>query len=408
MSDQDYTIRVEKFKALFSQCKNVSEFRAKHPREAYFIRRMKLESRVFGPSRKSKNYWQDFGRCHEAALKCKNRGVFQRTYPGAYKSSVSNGWINQLFSKHHNKGYVHLHMKFSHLSDDQILEMVKKYDSVKALCESFKNLYWHIMRSRKDRKEYFFNHMTRLGHKHLRSVYIIKYKKQIYIGLSCDPKRRFRQHKRAKNKVAAIIKLGARLRIVKSLLSNSEAIEFESKLVKEYTTRGYEVMNIAKAGSLGAPADMIPDSELYEAAKMCNTRSEMSRKFQSFYRLAIQRNILEDLFKDHPNNGLVKVNNWSYEAILKVLTDDMNTTDLQKKYPGADAFLRRNNFLDRLIVDRPNYFKTKKAKNNTLTFDLFKKLASKMTKRELVRTHRSLSVKAYDEGWMQQVKFMQD
>jgi len=408
MSDQYYQVRVERYKELFKNCKNITDFRKKHPREMYFIRRMNLQSRVFGESRKTKNYWQDFNRCLNAALNCRTRAMFQSSYSGAHKAAVTNGWLNRIFMRHHNQGYNVRHKTVAYFTDQELLALTQKYSTIKDFCIQHKSHYQHIRKYRRDKANYFFGHMTPLGHKYRRSVYTISVGNAVYVGLSADPKRRFRQHKRSMNAVGNIIRLGAKLEIVKSLLSNFEAIELESKLVKEYKEKGFDILNIAKTGSLGAPSTMIPDSDLYEAAKMCETRGEMSRKFQSFYRLATQRKLLDDLFKDHPNKGYIQEHKWSYEKILSVLTDDMNITDLQKIYPGAAAYIRRNDLEERIKIDRPNYFAKKKLSNNTLTFELFKIVAQTMTKTEFCRTHRSLANKAYAEGWMQQVTFMQN
>lgn len=407
MNHKNTDSRIERLIALYKTCKNRTEFRQKHPKEAYVIRRLSLESRVYGPSRNTKGYWSNFDHCLKAALSTKTRKEFELAYPGALKQARINDWMDELFKNHKNQGYTHAINTPHKLNDAQILSITMRYQTKKAFCLDHPSLYSHIMKYRSNKYD-FFKHMKPLGNKAKRYVYKIELDNTIYIGLSCEPHRRFRQHK-LRGPVKDLIKAGARLEILSFLLSNFEAVEMESRLIKEYTEANYKVLNSHPAGSLGAPHTLISNDQLYEAAKMCETRGDMSRRFQSYYRLAYSRGILDTLFKDHPNEGYSDQIKWDYEKILEVTTQDMNRSQLQLIYPGAygNIFIYKKVDLEKLKIDRPNLFINKKVPNNTYTFEYAQNIAKDMTKTEFVKKYHSLANCCYEKQWINKLIFMQ-
>lgn len=407
MSYKKSDSRIERLKALFKTCKNRTEFRNKYPKEAYVVRRLSLESRIYGPSRNTKGYWSNFDHCLKAALSTKTRKEFELAYPGALKQARINGWMDELFKNHKNQGYTHAINTPRKLTNAEILSIAMKYQTKKAFCLDHPSLYSHIMKYRSNKYD-FFKHMKPLGNKAKRYVYKIELGNTVYIGLSFDPHRRFRQHK-LRGPAKPLIELGAKLEILTSLLSNFDAIEMESRLIKDFTEAGYIVLNKAKAGSLGAPHTLIPDDLLIEASKMCTSRYDMARRFQSFYKLAYSRGILDILFKDHHNNGYKDLIKWDYEKILEVTTQDMTRSQLQLIYPGAYnyIFVYKKCDIDLLKIDRPNLFINKKVPNNTYTFEYAQNIAKDMTKTEFVKKYHSLANCCYEKQWINKLIFMQ-
>lgn len=52
--------------------------------------------------RKSPNYWTK-EKCKEIALTCSSKREFSKKYPGAYKVSLKNDWLDEFFPKNNKQ-----------------------------------------------------------------------------------------------------------------------------------------------------------------------------------------------------------------------------------------------------------------------------------------------------------------
>ena len=148
--------------------------------------------------------------------------------------------------------------------------------------------------------------MEKPGNVYLRSVYEIRNDviREIYVGISCDVERRFRDHAESGiPEVQAAIGRGAQVRVASDLLPADEAGSLEAKLIAEYRATGWTVLNIHEGGGLGAPYRRITAEAIVAAAKACKTRNEFREKYNSLAQAADRWDLTSELFRDHENNG---------------------------------------------------------------------------------------------------------
>jgi len=142
-------------------------------------------------------------------------------------------------------------------------------------------------------------HMERLGNRQERVVYAIEYPetREVYVGLSFDPKARFEAHRtRGLPRVQEIIKSGARLKILTKILDKDDAAMQEASGIKKYEKRKWTILNRHPAGALGGNERKWTESDIRNVASKCQNKSEFYFKYPGA-RVAMKRLGIEDKIK---------------------------------------------------------------------------------------------------------------
>ncbi len=234
--------------------------------------------------------------CLTEVKKYSTRSELLKAAQGIYWSIRKNGWSNEAF-----KHFIPLR---TYYSASLVKEIAVKYKTRKEFQQGHQAAYNYARKH--SLLDKICAHMETPGNVYLRYVYEIRNdeRREIYIGISCDPRRRFRDHRKTGIKgVQEIIKAGAILSIVSKLLPAEVAGRIEQKLISKYQKDGWVVLNEKEGGGLGAPYRRIKLENIQKASKLCCNRKEFREKYASLAQAADRWGISAELFKNHPNKG---------------------------------------------------------------------------------------------------------
>jgi predicted GIY-YIG superfamily endonuclease len=105
-----------------------SELKKKYYQAYFILKNNKLLDGIFGKNENNKPNSLTKGICHEYALKCQNRGEFQKKYKTYYSKSLKNNWINDICS----------HM--TTIKKDKGFWTIEKAVEIANICENKKEL----------------------------------------------------------------------------------------------------------------------------------------------------------------------------------------------------------------------------------------------------------------------------
>jgi predicted GIY-YIG superfamily endonuclease len=197
------------------------------------------------------NYWTK-EKCIEVALMCKTKTDFKSQYGGAYMKAYRNEWLDDICSHMEQidkpRNYwskakcAEIAKCFNNKTDFRINE-AGAYDT------SYKNKWLDSICS----------HMEPIGNLYKRLIYSVEFDdKSIYIGLTCNSKRRKNEHIKgqdSKNTAAFNYKLKTGLNPIFTELTDyldvKEAIKIEEFYVNYYRKLGYNILNKNKTGGIG-------------------------------------------------------------------------------------------------------------------------------------------------------------
>jgi predicted GIY-YIG superfamily endonuclease len=228
--------------------------------------------------------------CLAESKKYSTPSEFAKGSPGHYMAAIKRGWKSEVFG--------HLTCSRESYDEDKVMAIAAQYRTRSEFQDAAQSAYsW----ARKNGVlEKVCAHMERRGNIYLRQVYEIRssHTREIYIGISCDVSRRFRDHAETGTpEVRDVINRGAELRIISDLLPAEEAGKIEAQLIDEYRADGWKVLNTQEGGNPGAPYRRIALEEIITAAKSCKSRKEFRERYYSLAQAAQRWDLTDDLFR---------------------------------------------------------------------------------------------------------------
>ena len=182
----------------------------------------------------------------------------------------------------------------------------------------------------------FCAHMQRKGNRFRRGIYIYEFEdKSAYIGLTCDYERRHRQHMLFSKRIVDKVKL-FKYNLIRNdrWFSPDEAVIEEARLIQSYLQQGWEVLNVAKAGSIGGSYLIWTPEALAKEVQKYQTLAEFQSQSRGAYHAAWKSGILESLSKGlrrlkRPNGA------WTRDAVLQEARKYLERTVFRTQSPGA-------------------------------------------------------------------------
>lgn len=278
-------------------------------------------------------------RLQKEANKCQTRIEFQKKYPRAYNAASKKKMIDELFSGHFNDGYL-------------------------------------------DREEWKEN-------SYVIYVYELKEFNKAYVGLTNDVKRRDIEHlwdeKTKLNNFCRENNLQfPKYKILEEDLNSIEARNQEIYWVNFYKENGWEMFNIAKPGSIGGNKVTWTRKKLKELASKYKTRKELRIDNPSAYDAALKYKIVDDLFKDHSNKGYLykepnEKTNWTKEMLQEEANKYKTRREFLINNTRAYNFAYKHDLLNDLFKNHPNqgFLKKKVKLKNIKNLDKFNKFLKK-------------------------------
>ena len=296
------------------------------------------------PVRKPAGFWNNLENCRKEAKKYKTRVDFHNGSGGAYAACFKNGWLDDVCS-----------------------------------------------------------HMRVRGNIAHRAVYVIASLdgKKAYVGLSCNARRRYAEHKTGgKPWVRAIIEQPHKL-LVTALLPAEAAAAKEKKLVLKYTQLGYQVVNRIAGGALGGGRKTWTKERCSEAASTFNSVSDFRKSNPLAYAAAAKYGWLKDVCctlepaKPRRNNGY-----WTKRACRAEARKYSYRTDFAKGSGSAYTAAHSKGWLDEICKHmiarvKPKGTWTKAAVNHAA--------AACTTRTEFNTKHPSAYGAAKKNGWFDEV-----
>ena len=189
-------------------------------------------------------------------------------------------------------------------------------------------------------------HMVRLGSVSHRFVYVISdpIAKSVYVGLTCDPKRRAKNHA-IKGPAQSLIKNGAKLEVISKLLASSDAAELEIETIKKFRSLGFNVLNTMKGGGLGGKAVWTIESCREEASKF-DTRGDFATHATRAYNAAWEKGWLDEICAHMPKRKPRRMMKWTLEKVQSEASKYNRRVDFVRGSSGAYQCAWKRGWLD--------------------------------------------------------------
>lgn len=286
-------------------------------------------------------------KCKKLAIKYDRKSRFKENHQYAYKYACINGFLDEICS----------HMIFKKMdrfwTKDKCAAAALKHKTKVEFDKKCRGA------SSSARQQGFYEEITSHmsadnSHMH-RYVYALILDKTIYIGISTDPKKRFNRHKSTGRKIIKqLIKDGAYLYVISDKLNIEDAAKLEIETIMKYKNDGWNVLNIVIGGALGAGQNKWTKESLQIVANKCKSRSDFAIKYNGAYDASRRLGLLDDLFKKHKPTINKKQTKYSLLELQQIANLCTERRIMNKEYPHQYNSAVTRGLLDQLFVNHKN------------------------------------------------------
>ena len=299
-------------------------------------------------SQKPTGYWT-YDRCKKEALKYETKSEFQKVNGSAYSSSLKNGWVDIVCSHMEDtiksKGY---------WTYDRCKEEASKHEhksDFKKACS-----YGYTKSRINGWLEDICSHMTPKGSLKDRFVYMYKFHEtnSIYIGLTWNMNNRDNEHNNKEG--SAVLK-----HLIEHNMTNVNyelvvdgyypfklAQELEDDYVKKFKEEGWNVLNVATAGSLGGSMIRWTKEKCLDEALKYESITEF-QKGSSGACASVRRNNWLDEATSHMVRKSKPKGYWTKERCIEEVLKFKTKKEFRKKESGAYTIAHREGWIDDLF-----------------------------------------------------------
>jgi predicted GIY-YIG superfamily endonuclease len=331
--------------------------------------------------KKPNGYWTK-EKLQEEANKYKTRGEFWKNNASCANIALKNKLMDELFKNHNNCGYSNK-KPIGYWTKEKLQEEANK---CKTRIE-FKKYYYAAYEyacKYKILDELFKNHINfgYLDDKWIENRYVVyayelpQYNK-VYIGLTNNIKRRDTEHifddRDPLFKFTKEYNISCpNYKILKDNLDSNNARSQEIYWVNYYKNNQWELLNRMKPGNLGGAIKKWSKKRLQEEANKYQNRNDFMINNMSAYIIASSKKILNELFKNHPNNGYnenkKKMNYWTIDILQEEANKYATRKDFRKCDPNHFNVAKNKKFMDELFKNHLNngYSRNIKKNNNRI------------------------------------------
>lgn len=285
--------------------------------------------------------------CKELALKYDRRIRFKTNHSSAYRHAYLNGFLDEICS----------HMTFKKVdrfwTKDKCAAAALKHKTKVEFDKKCRGA------SSSARQQGFYEEITSHmnadnSHMH-RYVYALILDKTIYIGISTDPKKRFNRHKSTGRKIIKqLIKDDACLHVLSDKLNIEDAAKLEAETIVKYKNDGWNVLNIVAGGAIGAGQNKWTNESLQSVVNKCKSRSEFAIKYNGAYDASRRLGLLEDLFKNHKPAKHKKQTKHSLDELQQIANQCAERRIMNREYPHQYNSALTRGLLDQLFINHKN------------------------------------------------------
>ena len=256
----------------------------------------------------------NYDTCFEEAKKYYSKAEFRKSNSSAYNVAYKNGWFDDYtWFEDGNKIAVEKRRKWN---KEACYEEAKKYNS-KAEFRKSQSWAYNVAYNNgwMDDYTWFENGVISTKNIYVVYYYIDDETNAVYVGLTNNLKRRRRQHIKDENDTvyryfSQIGKQVPEPTVLEKGLLAEEAQNLENYYIDFYNKAGKLVLNIARAGSLGAYGKWTKE-KTFEEAKKYKSRLGFEKGNNSAYNAAKRNGWLDDYTWFTPSALISK---WNYET----------------------------------------------------------------------------------------------
>ena len=309
-----------------------------------------------GYERKHKDCWT-IDILQQNANRCETIGEFQTKYCGAYTFAKRNNLIDKLFQNHKNKGYYKNNKKPGYWKLDTLQDIVNMCNNRNDFKKNYSSAYNAALK--KDLLNILFKNHINQGYidkdkennNYIVYVYEIINFNKAYVGLTNNIKRRDIEHlfSNKENLILFCKKNNISLpkyKILEQNLKSTEAKNKEKYWFDFYKDNKWEMLNIAKTGSIGG-VYKYSLSQLQKEANKYKTMLDFKKNSDKMYYSAKNRKILNYLFKDHNNKGYLEDRIWT----LDILQENANKYETRKDFRENEFNCYRASYKYKLLEE---------------------------------------------------------
>ena len=237
--------------------------------------------------KKPNGYWNR-ERCQDEALKYKSKKEFYNKNISAYDKSKKNGWLDDICS--HMK---ELKKPNGYWTKERCFEKSSLFNNKREFREKYGSAYNSARRN--GWLDEICSHMKTKNNSN-RCIYLIYFTDKIYIGLTNNIKKRFKQHLRKGIIHKYINKTNSYPSIIQ--LSNYIDVEESQKLEKEYIKlygSYFTLLNTTNGGELGSNIRKWTKDKCQEEALKYRSKKEFRKNNENIYSISSKNKWLNDI-----------------------------------------------------------------------------------------------------------------
>lgn len=305
---------------------------------------------------KPKGYWNNYQKCYDAAYTCLTRTEFAKNFSTAYKISIKNNWIND-FNWFKN-GVETRTEKLTLYTEQKCKKIALQFKSKKEFRETNESCYNRACKfGWIDNYNWLQDERFDLFKDKIDLVYAYEFVEQhtVYIGrtLMRTKKRRDYQHIFGNDSVSKFAKDNnisvPEMKILEDNLTIKEGAENEGIWIELYREDGWNILNKAKAGSiggLGKGKSRYTYEICLKLSTTCNDKAEFKKNHPQAYCISFKNKWLDKFdFKDGKIVGADKRRKYDYQTCYEEAKKYNTITEFENGSKGACVASRANGWM---------------------------------------------------------------
>lgn len=309
------------------------------------------------PPNSSRVKWT-FCACAGEARKYASRAKFHASNPRAYNAASKKGWLEEICA--------HMPSPTRRLKEE-VAALAAAHETRSEFARHENAAY--VAAQRHGWLDDVCAHMRPPEKVKLftRFVYVIRAcdTREVYVGLSCDPKKRYGIHAiKGRAEVRDMLSRPHRFIVVTTRLAADVAADYEKRLIARFKAAGWDVINVLPGGGLGAAyAKWTPQTIKLEAEKydsVASFRSGSSSAYGKACRLGIVDDVCSRMARGKRPNGY-----WTEETIRAELVGAKTRDEASKgRFRMAYRYAQMMGILSDVLSHLPKH-----QRGRTTTFD---------------------------------------
>lgn len=286
------------------------------------------------------------------ALECKTHKEFRERHSGAYMSAKKRGIYDKICK----------HMPILQKGEKSKIplthencRLIASQFETRSVFQKHENGRWYNYATRNNILREVCSHMRIVGNKKKRCIYVAEFSDHsIYVGLTCDTKRRWQDHVSAEDSAVYLHIQETGLKPIFTIIHNYVNIETAQKLEGEYEQyyrdEGWNVLNRARTGALGGEAGYTKE-EVIEVASHYSTLKEFREKDAGYYEAGYRSDYWNEIRNICTPHQHLKYTETELQDIAQKYT---NKTDFYHSVHGAYEAAKKMGILDAICKHMTN------------------------------------------------------